>query len=158
MGPIVLSEFEGRTLMPIQDIIEFLKPEVEGAEGLSMTYAPSSGNQIFHIGDRSVEVSPMASNDEIKLAFLNPFIRTENTKVTVLPNRLLEKLNKASGVVKRVTDAVEAKADAVIAREQPILDHADKAFAPHMSGLDQADKQLDQVEDALNQMSNGAPE
>lgn len=70
--------------MPIQDIIEFLKPDVEGADGLSMTYAPGSGNQVFHIGDKSVEVSPMASNAEIKAAFLSPWIPTANTKVEIM--------------------------------------------------------------------------
>jgi hypothetical protein len=54
--------------------------DVSGVEDLTISYA-SNGNQVIHIGDKAVEVGPMASNDEIRLALQNPFVRTENTKI-----------------------------------------------------------------------------
>lgn len=143
--------------MSIQDIREFLKADVPGAEELSMTYA-NNGNQVFHIGDKAVEVGPMASNEEIKAAFLNPFIPTRNTQVTVNPiDRLKEKLAKAAGAGGRVAAKIEAKADALIARESAMEAKADSAFAPHEQVMDAAGEQLDAVENALNQLSNGGP-
>jgi hypothetical protein len=55
---------------------------IEGSETLTMRYAPN-GNQILIIGDKEIEVGPMASNDEIRLALENPFIKTENTKMSI---------------------------------------------------------------------------
>lgn len=137
--------------MSYQDLREAF-PDIPDVDTLQARIT-RNGNQIITIGNRSIEVGAMASNAEIRRALLN----TGNTKMTVLPNRLLEKLNRASGVVKRVSDAVEAKADAVIAREEPLLAHADKAFALHIDGLDQASSQLDQIESALSLLSNGGP-
>lgn len=55
---------------------------IEGSEHLTVSYAPN-GNQLIHIGDKTLEVGPMASNDEIAAALQNPFIRTENTKMSI---------------------------------------------------------------------------
>jgi hypothetical protein len=104
--------------MPIQDIIEFLKPEVSGADGLSMTYAANQ-NQVFHIGDKSVEVSPMASNEEIKAAFLNPFIPTKNTTVTMAKSPLAgigQKLGLLKHNAELDAQEISAKVDELDAR------------------------------------------
>lgn len=50
-------------------------PELTG-----LSYA-ANGNQILHTADRTLEVGPMASDDEIGVALQNPFVRTENTKI-----------------------------------------------------------------------------
>ena len=55
---------------------------IEGTEYLTVSYAPN-GNQLIHIGDKTLEVGPMASNAEIAAALTNPFIRTENTKMSI---------------------------------------------------------------------------
>jgi hypothetical protein len=67
--------------MSAYELREALKG-IPGSEDLTIGRSPN-GNQIITIGDKTLEVSPMASNDEIILALQNPFIRTENTKITM---------------------------------------------------------------------------
>jgi hypothetical protein len=139
--------------MSIQDIREFLKPEIEGADGLSMTYAPG-GNQVFHIGDKSVEVGPMASNDEIKAAFLNPFIRTENTRVTVSgyePGQIKARLDamKQAGKVRR--DAALSKLDAAGKKHEEVSHYIERIAS-------QVEKEADDAMQEFASFTNGAPE
>src|SRR5216683_4518363 len=69
-------------------------------------------------------------------------------------SRLSDKLAQAAGVAKRQTEKIEARADAMIAREASIEARTDKAFSPHEMVLDSHEKELDKVEDALRQLSN----
>jgi hypothetical protein len=69
-------------------------------------------------------------------------------------DRLTEKLTKAGGVVARVHANIEARADAVIAREGELNDKAVKAFDPHNAMLDDAQKGLDALERQLALVSN----
>ena len=72
-------------------------------------------------------------------------------------DRLKEKLAKAAGVAKRATDAIEADADRLIAREDEITSKRENAFKPHHAVLDSRSRELDQLEDALKILDNGAP-
>jgi len=67
--------------MSVRELREALKG-IEGAEHLTMSYGPG-GQQLIHIADKTVAVGPMASNEEIRLALENPFIKTENTKMSI---------------------------------------------------------------------------
>ena len=67
--------------MSVHELRQALR-EIPGAENLTVSYAPGSGNMLVTIGDKTVEVRPAASNAEIALAFGNPLIATENTAVT----------------------------------------------------------------------------
>src|SRR5262245_44905137 len=113
--------------MAMGDIREFLK-DIPGADRLSMTYA-ANGNQIFHLGDKSVEVSPIASNEEIRQALVNPTVPTANTKVTVKPmsgsalQGFGQKLSKLkhdaefdAGKLAARVDSLSARKDAAIAK------------------------------------------
>ncbi len=145
---------EVRRLTPDMAIWELRK----AFPGLQTVSPAPNGNQIFNFEDKSIEVGPMASNDEIAVALENPFIRTENTKMTVNPiDRLKEKLAKAAGVGGRVAAKIEAKADALIEREGMLEAKTDQAFAPHEAIADQAATQLDEIEAAVNILSNGGP-
>lgn len=68
--------------------------------------------------------------------------------------RLTEKLKTAREVSRRVTASVEARADALIAREAEMMDKTDRAFSPHEAILDEAHRELDAVENELKLMSN----
>jgi hypothetical protein len=85
----------------------------------------------------------------------NPFI-TEKTLSNPM-DRLKEKLAKAASAGSRLAAKIEAKADALIAREGELEDKTDKAFAVHEQIMDAAGAQLDEVENALNQLTNGGP-
>jgi hypothetical protein len=133
--------------MPIQDIIEFLKPDVPGADGLSMTYAANQ-NQVFHIGDKSVEVSPMASNEEIKAAFLSPFIPTANTKMSITG-----------------ANSLKAKFEAAKQRKAAIEARVETALTSYNGAADIAESAIKSLEDdaaalqaEVSGFTNGAPE
>lgn len=68
--------------------------------------------------------------------------------------RLADKLTQAAGVAKRVSDSIEARADAIIAREAHVKSREEAAFAPHENLLSGAEKGLDEVEAAIRQLSN----
>lgn len=72
-------------------------------------------------------------------------------------DRLKEKLARAAGVAKRATDAIESDADKLIAREDELTQARLKAFKPHHDSLDSRARELDQLEDALKILDNGAP-
>jgi hypothetical protein len=69
-------------------------------------------------------------------------------------SRLSEKLKMASGVVGRQTARIEAKADAIIAREPELEKQTDNAFALHDALLNDAARGLDALERELALVSN----
>jgi len=72
-------------------------------------------------------------------------------------SRLSEKLERARGVVGRVSATIEAKADEVIAREEVIARRTQEAFAGHDEHLNDAMAGLDALERELGQISNAIP-
>lgn len=72
-------------------------------------------------------------------------------------SRLREKLAQAKGVVKRVSDEIEAEADALLAREQIMRSQTASAFAGHKEMLADARSGLDELESELRQFTNGGP-
>lgn len=71
-----------------------------------------------------------------------------------MSSRLADKLARASGAAQRVTATIEARADALLAREQDIDRRTDEVFAPHEGILIDAEKGLDAAENALRLLSN----
>jgi hypothetical protein len=132
--------------------------DITGSEQLTISYAPS-GNQLIHIGDRTVEVGPMASNDEIRLALQNPFIRTENTRLTVsLKDRLQEKARLASSIVAGEVKALEDGMDAIIAQKEVVAQKREAAVAATSDALGVVKDQWDGIKSSIDILSNGAPE
>lgn len=124
---------------------------VEGSENLVVSYAPN-GNQIIRIGDKTLEVGPMASNDEIAAALQNPFIRTENTKMSVtglqqgafeaklaemrqkIADKQSQAINKIDGAVTAGLSKMDAAADGVVAKAEKEIESALQEFAPFTNG------------------------
>jgi hypothetical protein len=69
-------------------------------------------------------------------------------------SRLSEKLAKAGGAAKRLSDTIEARADALIARETELERRTEAVFSPHETILSEAESGLDAVERQLALMSN----
>lgn len=69
-------------------------------------------------------------------------------------DRLTEKLKAAGGVVARQTAKIEARADAIIAREPVLEAQTDRAFAPHEALLSEAEQGLDTLYQKLALVSN----
>ena len=72
-------------------------------------------------------------------------------------DRLREKLKQAAEVNQRIAQSIEKDADALIAREQIILDRKAAAFKPHHEALDARMKELDSFEDSLQILENADP-
>jgi hypothetical protein len=72
-------------------------------------------------------------------------------------SRLTEKLQLAGGVANRQSVKIEARADAIIAREAEIEKKTDQAFSPHEAILSEAETALDAVELELTLLSNNPP-
>jgi hypothetical protein len=70
-------------------------------------------------------------------------------------DRLAEKLALAASIAPRQAAKIEARADALIAREATIEKRTDDVFSPHEKVLDTAEGGLDKLDAALKQMSNG---
>ena len=77
----------------------------------------------------------------------------ENERMAQM-DRLTEKLNRAAGVVGRVTAKLEERADFVIAREDAIDKRGERLFSAKHAILDDADKGLDGIEAKLALLSN----
>ena len=71
--------------------------------------------------------------------------------------RVLAKVQRAKDAVARQAAALERHADEVLAAESAIEGRLEGAFAPHHAGLRDARRGLDEVERALDLLSNGAP-
>ena len=136
--------------MSIADLREALK-DIPGARDLTLHY--HNGNQVITVGDKSVEVGPAASNEDIRLALQNPFIRTENTKMSITgyePGSIRAKLEALKSAGKQRRDAALSK-----------LDDAGKKHEAVSAEIENVAKQIEkEADDALHEFaefSNGAP-
>ena len=122
--------------------------------GLQTISTAPNGNQIFHFPDRDLEVGPMASNSEIAAALANPFIKTENTTLSITgyePGAIRAKL-------------ATLKEDGRKRREQALakLEDAGKKHEDVSAEIERGASQIEkEAEDALQEFAsftNGAPE
>ena len=109
--------------------------------GLQTVSLAPNGNQIFHFEDRELEVGPMASNAEIRAALENPFIRTENTKVTMASP--LQGIGQKLSLLKH---NAELGANKIAARVDALAPRLDTAVNGAMGALDAQEKDIADVE------------
>lgn len=121
-------------------------PELTG-----LSYA-ANGNQILHTADRTLEVGPMASDDEIGVALQNPFVRTENTKIMSITGAT------------HLADSIKAKIQAAKDRMAQATTNTDAALTKLNTAADAADqvsssiaKEADDLMAQIGQFSNGGP-
>ena len=154
LGRIILKAYPDRA-MSISELKEFL-PDIPGLDGMTMTYAPN-GNQVFHIGDLDLEVSPLASHEEIRLAIANPIIKTANTQVRIKMHKPWQGLAQKVGKVVHDAEAHAAKISARVDAVGPRMEAA--ASKVHVV-LDSHESDIADVEKFANEMealTNGAP-
>lgn len=154
LGPIILDQFEGRTLqMSVQELREAFEG-IPGAKDFTISYA-SNGNQIVHAGDKLIEIGPMAGHEEIRLALLNPTVKTENTKVIMVSP--LQGLGQKFGKLKH--DA-EIDASKLGARIDELSGRKDRAVARSHQFLDGHEHDIKDIESFVSeveQATNGGP-
>jgi hypothetical protein len=127
-----------------------LKQAFPGLQTISTT---PSGNQIFHFPDRDLEVGPMASNSEIAVALNNPFIKTENTKLSISgyePGAIRARLDalKKSGKDRR--DQAIAKLDEAGKKHEAVSEEIERVAG-------QLEKEADAALQEFAEFSNGGP-
>jgi hypothetical protein len=115
-----------------------LKQAFPGLQTISTT---PSGNQIFHFPDKSIEVGPMASNAEIAVALENPFIKTENTRITMASP--LQGVGQKLGLLKH---SAEANAKKIADKVDALSARMDVAVAKSTQHLDAQEKDIVDVE------------
>lgn len=147
IGPILLSEYPDRKLNPmsVQELKEALR-DIPGSNEITISYAPN-GNQILHLGDKQVEIGPMASNDEIRAVLQNPFIPTANTKMSITG-----------------ANSLKAKFEAAKARKAAIESRVETALTSYNGAADIAESAIKSLEDdaaalqaEVSAFTNGAP-
>ncbi len=71
-----------------------------------------------------------------------------------MTSRFADKMKKAASVVAEVRAEAEARADALIARRTEMKKKVDDAFAPHEALLDEHERDVEELDSALRQLSN----
>ena len=134
--------------MTISDLREAFR-DIPGGSNLTLGY--KNGNQIITVGDRTVEVGPMASNEDIRAALQNPFIGNSMSISGLAPGILQAKLAELrQRGQERLAQGV-AKIDAAHSTGLSKIDAA----------ADEAAKKIDaEIDSALHefaQSTNGGP-
>jgi hypothetical protein len=151
---LAIAVHETRRLTPEMSVYE-LKAAfrgIEGSEALTVSYAPN-GNQLINIGDKTLEVGPMASNDEIRLALQNPFIRTENTKMSISgyePGAIRDKLNALKVKGKQRRDQAIAKLEEAGMKHEYVSEEIERVAG-------QIEKEADAAIAEFAEFTNGGP-
>ena len=124
--------------------------DIPGSQELTINYAPN-GNQLITIDGKTLEVGPMASNDEIRLALQNPFVRTENTKMAITDaGKLATSIKDRIQAAKDRVAAVSANTDNALKKLNDAADTGDKIAK-------QIEAEADDLHAQLGQFSNGGP-
>jgi hypothetical protein len=149
-----IAVYDTKRLTPEMSVLELKEAlrHIPGIDHLTLSYAPN-GNQILNIDDRHLEVSPMASNDEIRAALQNPFIPTRNTKMSISgyePGAIRDKLAKLKQQGKDRRDQALAKLDAAGAKHEAVSGEIENVAK-------QIEKEADDALAEFAQFSNGAP-
>ena len=105
---------------------------------------------LLHIDGRTLQVSPGASNEEIRLALQNPFVRTENTKMSIT--------NIKPGEVKGLLQKVRDRQAASLAKVASLAAKSEEVAAKMDAVTSTADKELDTALAELGQFSNLGPD
>jgi hypothetical protein len=113
--------------------------------GLQTVSTAPNGNQIFNFADRSIEVGPMASNDEIAVALQNPFIKTENTRLEIMPT-----IAEQVAAIKAKTAKVRERAVAIVAESEATVGLANEE-------LNKAEKVNEELRAELAGLNGGEP-
>lgn len=140
-----------RKLMSVQDLKEALR-DIPGSQGLTVQYG-AQGNQVIHIGHRTIEVGPMASGDEIRAKLTNPFNGTDTKPMSISgyePGSIKAKLEALKNVGKQRRDAALAKLDDAGKKHEAV-----NAEIESIAG--QIEKEASDALQEFAEFSNGGP-
>ncbi len=127
-----------------------LKVLLQGVN-FTLDYAPN-GHEVITVGEQRFEISPAASDDEIRARIANPFIPTENIQMSItglqsgafqsklaeMRQKIAEKqaqaLAKIDGTVTDGLARIEAAAAGATAKATKEIEDALQEFAEHTNG------------------------
>lgn len=123
-----------------------------GAENLTISTAPN-GNQIVSVAGKTVEVGPMATNEEITAALANPFATIGTTDMSITGFQ--------PGSIKAAIDAAQLAARERQAQSMAKLAAAGAKAASVADAIDQVSARMErEADDALQELAaftNGGP-
>ncbi len=136
--------------MLIHEMREALKG-IPGYESLTIDYH-DDGTQTLTLGDKVLQVGPMASNDEIRAALRNPTVPTQNTKVTMASplQGFGQKLSKLKHDTEFDATKLAARVDALAARKDAAMAKSTKYLDGHEQDIVDIEKFVTEVEQATN--------
>ena len=146
---LAIAVHETRRLTPDMAFWEYQ----QAFPGLKAISGADNGNQIFHFADRDLEVGPMESNDEIATALANPFIRTENTKMSISgyePGAIRARLDALKKNGKDRRDQAIAKLDEAGKKHEAVSEEIERVAG-------QLEKEADAALQEFAEFSNGGP-
>lgn len=118
------------------------------ARDLSVTVEPLTGAPVVQSGDTLAQrIDTIQSHTIIANAII------EGKRAMALSDKFKTLATRINSVPKNL----EARADALAARLDTIEQRGDKAFSGHETFLDGVETGVAAAEDALNQLTNGAP-
>lgn len=123
-----------------------------GIEDLTISLAPN-GNQLVTVAGKTVEVGPMASNDEIAAALQNPFIKTENARMSITgfqPGAIKAAIDAAKQSSQDQLNQAMAKLAAAQTKAQSVPDAINQVAL-------KMEKEADDALQELAQFTNGGP-
>ena len=142
--------------MGILDIRERLK-SAPGLETLTIEYEPT-GHQRLTIGDKVLEIGPMASNAEIVLALKNTPGRTEKLRIVMSAiDRIKAKALQARDIAPQAIREFEADLDGIIAEKANLAQRRADAVGPHKETITGIYGEFDGLKQAMDLLSNGGP-
>jgi hypothetical protein len=151
---LAIAVHETRRLTPEMSVLE-LKDALKDIPGIdTMTVGYSrDGKQLVTVEDKTVEVGPMASNDEIRFALLNPFIRTENTRMSISgyePGAIRARLDAIKKTGKERRDQAIAKLDDAGKKHEAVSEEIERVATV-------MEKEADAALQEFAEFSNGGP-
>jgi len=138
-----------RESMSIADLRKAMK-DIPGANDLTLGYG-SNGNQVVRLGDRSVEVGPMASNEEIRGALQSPM---ENSRMTISgyePGQIRARLDALKEKGRQRRDVALSKLEQAGKKHEAVSEEIEKVAA-------QIEKEADDALQEFASFTNGGPE
>ena len=146
--------------MSANDLREAFKGIIPGSENLTVSYA-ANGNQIIHVGDKSIEVGAMASNDDIIAAIRNAD-RLPNVAFTAerqkAPSMSVTGASYVTGSIADKLKSVRAKIEAGSAKMDQAIAKMDQAATAHSQLADTVSGEADALLAELGQFTNSPPQ
>lgn len=157
LPPSFFDHFEDRLNLAVFDInmgIAEIKERLKSSLPLSMTYKDGGKTEVFHYGDRDVELPAMSSDEQIAAALVADIKKLAPKESTMLKTQgLAQKIGLLKSTLNDGADKLGTRVDALTPRALQALQNGHKL-------LDAANSHVGEIEGVvadLEAITNGGP-